>query len=104
MIWIQTDKPRNIYKISPSKYNKILHNEITEMYKIDKKDTVNKINKDTARFANKLNIKDKRGKLNEKKNAYIFFKDHKRNFDNHKQARLINPTKTELGLVAKNVI
>ena len=36
--------------------------------------------------------------------AYILFKDHKENFNNHKQARLINPTKTGLGLVSKNVI
>ena len=32
------------------------------MYKIDKSDTVNQINKDTAKF--QLNIKDKLGKLN----------------------------------------
>ena len=72
------------------------------MYKIDNKDTVNQIKKYTAKFTNKLNIKDKLEKFNEK-NAYILFKDHKWNF-NYKQARLINPRKTELGLVAKNVI
>ena len=39
-----------------------------------------------------------------KKSAYILFKDHKHDFNHYKQARLINPTKTELGLVSKNVI
>ena len=39
------------------------------MYEIDNKDTVNQINKDIAKFTNKLNIKDKLGKLNEKKNS-----------------------------------
>ena len=34
MIWIKVDKSRKIYKISPLEYNKILHNKITEMYKI----------------------------------------------------------------------
>ena len=39
-----------------------------------------------------------------KKNAYILFKDHKQNFNNYKQTRVIYPIKTELGLVSKNVI
>ena len=54
MIWIKADKSRNIYKISPSKYNKILHDK---MNKIDNMNTVNKINKDTIKFTNKLNEK-----------------------------------------------
>ena len=40
----------------------------------------------------------------EKKSAYILFKDHKKNFPDKKQTRLINPTKTELGFVSKDVI
>ena len=57
MIWIRIDKSRNIYKISPSEYNRIFHNKITETYKIDNYDTINQINKDITRIANKLNIK-----------------------------------------------
>ena len=34
----------------------------------------------------------------------MIFKDHKQNFENNKQVRLINPTKTELGLISKNII
>ena len=43
------------------------------------------------------------GKLKEK-NAHILLKENKRNFNNYKQASLINPTKTELGLTTKNII
>ena len=39
-----------------------------------------------------------------KKDAYILFKDHKPNFENKLQSRLINPSKTELGKVLKNII
>ena len=46
---------------------------------------------------------DRVGKL-EERSAYILFKDHKKNFPDRKQTRLINPTKTELGLVSKDVI
>ena len=38
------------------------------------------------------------------KDAYILFKDHKPNFENKLQSRLINPSKTELGIISKNVI
>ena len=103
MIWIKADKSRNIYKIEPFEYNGILYNKIIKTYKINNNDTINDINNDTGRLTNKLKIKDKLGKLNSK-NAYILFKDHKWNFMNKKQARLINPTKAELGLIAKNVI
>ncbi len=43
-------------------------------------------------------------KLVSEKKAYILFKHHKQKFNNHKQARLINPAFTDLGLVSKNVI
>ena len=46
---------------------------------------------------------DRVGKL-EERSAYILFKDHKKNFPDKKQTRLINPTKTELGFVSKDVI
>ena len=38
------------------------------------------------------------------KDAYILFKDHRPNFENTLQSRLINPSKTELGIVSKNII
>ena len=91
LISIKTDKSRNIYKIESSEYSKILHKKITETYKIDNNDTINHIINDT-RLADKLKIKDKLGKRNSK-NAYSLFKDHKWNFINKKQTRLINPTK-----------
>ena len=46
---------------------------------------------------------DRLGKF-KKKDAYILFKDHKPNFKNKLQSRLINPSKTELGKVSKNII
>ncbi len=42
-IWIKTDKSRNIYKICPSEYDKILHKIIDNHC-----DTLYQINNDTA--------------------------------------------------------
>ena len=89
-----------MYKIKPSKYQEILKNKITDDYKIDY-NTIDQINKDTCRFASKLHIDDRLGKF-KKKDAYILFKDHKPNFENELQTRLINPSKTELGKATVN--
>lgn len=37
------------------------------------------------------------------KSAYLLFKDHQRSFENSQQSRLINPSKTELDLISKNL-
>ena len=87
-----------MYKIEPSKYQEILKNNITDNYKIDYNNTIDQINKDTCSFASKLHINDRLGKF-KKKEAYILFKDHKPNFINKLQSRLINPSKTELGKI-----
>ena len=64
-----------------------------EKYKLDHDNIIDQIDRNTHLFTNKLNIKNKLGKLN-RKAAYIIFKDHTQNFENNKQARLINPTET----------
>ena len=89
-----------MYKIDPSKYQEILRNKIADNYKIDYKDTIPQINTDTWKFVNKLHIEDRLGKF-KMKDVYILFKP---NFENKFQYRLINPSKTELGKVTKNII
>ena len=56
---LRADKSKNIYKINPSNYHKILRNKITDIYKIDHNDTISHINDDTLKFANKLHIEDR---------------------------------------------
>ena len=97
------DKSKNMYNIEPSKYQEFLKNNITDNYKIDYNDTVDQINNDTCRFSSKLHIEDRLGKF-KKNDAYILFKDHKPNFENKLQSRLINPSKPEFGKVSKNII
>ena len=71
--------------------------------KIDYNNTIEQINKDTCNFASRLHIEDTLGKF-KKKEAYILFKDHKPNFENKLQTRLINPSKTELARISKYII
>ena len=75
---MRANKSKNVYKINPSNYHKILKDKITDTYKIDHNDIISQIN-DTLKFANKLRIEDRLGKFN-MKDAYILLKDHKPNF------------------------
>ena len=81
--------------IKPIKYRKILYDKITEKYELVQNNIIDQINKDKYNFTNKLNTKSKLRKLNPPK------KGQNQNFENNKQARLIVPTKTELGLTLK---
>ena len=48
-------------------------------------------------------IENRLGKF-KMKDAYIQFKDHKPDFENKLQSMLINPSKTRLGIISKNII
>ena len=62
-IWVRSDKSKNIYKIKPSKYQEILKSKITNNYKIDYDNTIEQIDKDTSKFAGRLQIEDRLGKF-----------------------------------------
>ena len=102
-ILVKADKSDNIYEIPAQKYNKIILDNITSSYKRDVENTTRKINKATYKATKKLKIHDRVGRL-EPKNCYVLLKDHKTDFINKKPARLINPTKMELGQVSKTIL
>ena len=68
-VWVRADKFKNIYQVCP--YEQILNNKITESYKIDHSGTPILINRDTAKFANKLQIVNRFGKIEE--NVLTFY-------------------------------
>ena len=53
-------------------------------------------------IAKKLEIED-RAECVAKKNAFITLKDHKENFENSPKCRLLNPAKSEIGRVSKQI-
>ena len=49
-------------------------------------------------------VEEKRTEKIAKQQAFIALKDHKDNFANHPTCRLINPAKSELGKVSKQIL
>ena len=47
---------------------------------------------------------DDKMELFQKKQSFITLKDHEENFENNPKCRLINPSKTDIGKIAKQIL
>ena len=107
-VLVKADKTRNIYRMQVDTYKKLVNDNLTSSYKklnlSNNQDNLeNTINKEAKLITNKLKISDRVSKLN-KKDCYLLLKDHKPNFNSKITARLINPTRTEIGKISKTIL
>ncbi len=100
---IPADKTTNFYKVNTTDYKKLLDENITKNYKKATSEIENTISIEDKNIATKLEIDD-RINTTAKKQAYITLKDHKPNFNNKPTCRLINPTKSEIGKISKQIL
>lgn len=100
---IHSDKTKNMYTIPPAEYKKILTDNITKEYKKSDNNKVNSINKEAAKLAKDLNIADRVDSYIQSE-AFITVKDHKENFPDRVDYRLLNPAKSNIGKISKKVI
>ena len=102
-ILISADKTRNIYDCTPEVYNNLITNEICRNYRRTEEIEVSKINYKAKSLAKSLGLDDRIEAIS-KKESFISLKDHKQNFQHDPKCRLINPTKSEMGLVAQKIL
>ena len=72
-------------------------------YKKASDQLVGRLDAQSARIAERLNLDGRMEKL-AKKEAFITLKDHKATFSDHPTRRLINPTKSEIGVISKQIL
>ena len=101
--FIPADKTTNLYKLEKDQYQKLLHDNITKAYKKADESAFDDINNEAKKLAAQLNIGDKVEHM-AKRQAFMSLKDHKPNFQQKPTCRLINPAKTELGRVSKQIV
>ena len=99
-IYVPADKTRNYYKVSKEQYNELLNTSTTKAYKKAPQNTYENINCEAREIASDLDLDDRIETMAER-HAFITLKDHKDNFANKPTCRLINPAKSELGLISK---
>ena len=100
-VYVPADKSTNIYKMSPDNYTKLLHDNVTATYKKTNASTKRKIDLEAKDIATDLNLADRIEQIAETE-AFVTLKDHKENFENNPKCRLINPSKSEIGIISKH--
>ena len=66
-------------------------------------DIENDINREARQITDELEISDRTEPMAQKE-AYITIKDHKERFPNDVKCRLINPAKSNIGRISKNIL
>ena len=102
-IIVPADKTKNVYRMGKAQYERLLQENITKHYKSAEGDAYDTINKEAQVIANKLDIAGRMDVMARRK-SFITLKDHKEHFENSLPCRLINPAKSEMGRVSKQIL
>ena len=102
-IIVKADKTKTLYTVSKTKYEKLLTDNVTANYRQAPESTYAEINQEAKQLAQKLKIDDLVDVM-AKSEAFVTLKDHKARFQNNLPCRLINPAKSELGVISKAIL
>ena len=102
-VFVKADKTRNLYEMTTTQYNKLLRDNVTKHYRSAPSSSYDEINNEAQRIATQFGLGDRMDTLAESE-AFITLKDHKVNFERTLPCRLINPAKSELGIVSKKIL
>ena len=100
---VKADKSRNLYKVPVENYKKLLINNCTSDYKKTEYSQVKNVNKEASKIAKNLDIADRVDQFIEAE-PFLTVKDHKESFPARVECRLINPSKSKLGKVSKQIL
>ena len=101
MLVFADKKSTNLCELSRDHYEKLLHDSITQTYRKTCYQTKKKTDREAKKFAKFLDL-DERMECYSDQSAFITLKNHGANFKNNTKCRLINTSKTEVGLVSKH--
>ena len=97
------DKTTNLYHVSKDDHTKLISDNITRDYKKAAADTKTNIDQETKRIGAELELNN-RMEVYTTSNCFIKLKDHKDGFQNNPKCRLINPAKSDIGKVSKQIL
>ena len=98
-MWVKADKTNNYYRVDMNEYNSLLQKEKQRNTKKADENCV----KDISKKHKKILASDTILKTADRE-AFVTLKDHKESFDQDPKCRLLNPTKPEMGRVAKQIL
>ena len=102
-MFIFAGKSTNLYEMAPEQYKTILTTNVTKIYRKAERSTLLNIDREAKAISKTLQM-EKRMALYAERPAFISLKDHKVNFKHNAKCRLINPSKSEMGIVSKTLL
>ena len=100
---IKADKSNKYYKMEVKQYSELHKRETEKEYKKSNEKEAKKVTQGDKKIAKKLDLDDRIFKTSNRE-SFLTLKDHKENFINNKQSRLLNPTKSEIGKISKKIL
>ena len=101
-MYVKADKTTPHYQAKPRNYLNLLQKNVTKAYKKTNKDIPHSITSENKKIAKDLKLDD-HVEISASREAFITLKDHKPDFINNPTRRLLNPTKSEIGIISKNI-
>ena len=102
-IILSADKAQNFYEITKEDYEKIIHENVTKKYKKADMSLPKRINGEARKIAKTFNVADRLDTM-AKQEYFITLKDHKEDCGTNPKYHLLNPTKSQLGKISKQIL
>ena len=102
-IFLSADKTQNFYEIPKDDYEKIIHENVTKKYKKPNMSLPKRINREARKIARTFDVADRVDTM-AKEECFITLKDHKEDYRTSSKYRLLNPTKSQLGKISKQIL
>ena len=101
--FIPADKTTNLYELDKTQHEKLVQNSITTTHKKASKGIFHSINQEAKAIATLLDNQDRTESIAERQ-PFISLKDHKENVAKNPTRSLINPAKSEIGRISKQIL
>ncbi len=100
---VAADKTTNFYRLDAHSYKQLVNTAITKSYKKAPNSTATKIISTEKKIAENINLDNRIDALTAR-HAFVTLKDHTPNFQNNPTCRLINPAKSEIGVISQKIL
>ena len=102
-LYVSADKTSNKYLMDPAIYSELLEKNVQSKYKKASNKDIDEVTSKHQKIVKDLEMSERVYKTMPRA-AFFTLKDHKENFQNNPQVRLLNPTKCEIGRISKKIL
>ena len=102
-IFLLADKTQNFYEIKKEDYEKIVHENVTKKYKKANMSLPKRINREARKIIKTFDAADRVDTM-AKQECFITLKDHEEDDRTNPKYHLLNPTKSQLGKIRKQIL